>query len=154
MTMEGHGWRIFCREQNQQLPCWLMKEFILPTKPSMFAIAAQQDVKKISMELFQTLIIYYLIWKQIALVYRLLVLEELPLQFVERTELLRVPGFLAKFTNVMGLGACSSGRQFLFFLFLVEKKGCVLMGKCPNGQIGWDLQISDDKSFLFIPFFF
>lgn len=99
-----------------------MKEFILPTKPSMFAIAAQQDVKKISMELFQTLIIYYLIWKQIALVYRLLVLEELPLQFVERTELLRVPGFLAKFTNVMGLGACSSGRQFLFFFFFGRKE--------------------------------
>lgn len=106
ITMEDYGQRILGREQNQQLPGWLRKEFILPTEKSMFAIAAQQDVK-IAMELFQALIIYYLIWKEIILVYRLLVREKLHLQFVERIELLRDPGTITKYTNNC---ACPSGR--------------------------------------------
>lgn len=87
-----------------------MKEFILPMEKSMFAIAAQQDVK-IAVELFRAFIAYYLIWKQIAFVCRLLVHKELHLYFVERTEFLRDPRFLAECTNVLGLGACSSERE-------------------------------------------
>lgn len=84
----------------------------------MFAIAAQQDVK-IAMELFQALLVYYLIWKQLTLVYRLLVHKELHLQCVERIELPKDPGFLAECTNVIGLGAWPSGRQFFFFFFFL-----------------------------------
>lgn len=104
-------WRIMDKEIFvQQLLGWLMKEFILPMEKSMFAIAAQQDVK-IAMELFQALIAYYLLWKQITLVCRLLVHKELHLYFVERTEFLRDPEFLAECTNVLGPGGCPSGRE-------------------------------------------
>lgn len=48
-TMEDNGQRVLRREQNRQLPAWLMK-WILLTEKSVSAIAAPQDIK-IAMEL-------------------------------------------------------------------------------------------------------
>lgn len=48
-TMEDNGQRVLRREQNRQLPAWLMKWILLREK-SVSAIAAPQDIK-IAMEL-------------------------------------------------------------------------------------------------------